>query len=121
MKKQLLREMQHNKLLWLLVFVPLMLLREIVGQRRHVRFVLSVLAIVPAGELLSGATKSVAAKRQRRHRRPAQRHAGNLTELVIAPVRAVERRAVHAGESVTARCDCDQFAVHARHGLLEAD
>ena len=59
----LLREIRHNPLLWLLVFVPAVLVGEQLSPDAHtLLFVLSVLAIVPLAALLSHATESVAAK-----------------------------------------------------------
>jgi Ca2+:H+ antiporter len=59
----LLKEIRHNPLLWLLLFVPVVF---IVGKARPgahtLLFLLSVLAIVPLAALLSHATESVAAK-----------------------------------------------------------
>jgi Ca2+:H+ antiporter len=53
----LLKEIKHNPLLWLLVFVPVVLVAEHVGlESQALLFVLSVLAIVPLAALLSHAT-----------------------------------------------------------------
>ena len=61
--KPLLKEIQHNKLLWLLAFVPVVFAAETLQPEAHtLLFVLSVLAIVPLAALLSHATESVAAK-----------------------------------------------------------
>jgi len=60
--KPLLEEIQHNKLLWLLAFVPVVFAAERLHHDAHtLLFVLSVLAIVPLAALLSHATESVAA------------------------------------------------------------
>src|SRR5262249_31702409 len=81
----LLLELRHNRLLWLLVFVPLVFLAEL---RRPAAatllFVLSVLAIVPLAALLSRATESVAAKTGDAVGGLLNATLGNLTELVIA-------------------------------------
>ena len=59
----LLKEIRHNPLLWMLVFVPIVLIAEEVAASSHtLLFVLAVLAIVPLAALLSHATESVAAK-----------------------------------------------------------
>ena len=61
--KALLKEIRHNQLLWLLVFVPVGLRAQKLKPEAHtLLFVLSVLAIVPLAALLSHATESVAAK-----------------------------------------------------------
>jgi Ca2+:H+ antiporter len=61
--KALLKEIRHNPLLWLLVFVPVVLLAAKVKHDAHtLLFVLSVLAIVPLAALLSHATEPMAAK-----------------------------------------------------------
>jgi len=61
--KQLLQEIRHNKLLWLLAFVPVVFAAQKLKHDAYtLLFVLSVLAIVPLAALLSHATESVAAK-----------------------------------------------------------
>ena len=81
----LLKEIQHNKLLWLLVFVPVVLAAETLQPDAHtLLFVLSVLAIVPLAALLSHATESVAAKTGDAVGGLLNATLGNLTELVIA-------------------------------------
>ena len=61
--KPLLNEILHNKLLWLLAFVPAVFAAQSLQHDAHtLLFVLSVLAIVPLAALLSHATESVAAK-----------------------------------------------------------
>ncbi len=58
----LLKEIRHNPLLWLLVFVPVVFAAEQLKPESHTMlFVLSVFAIVPLAGLLSRATESVAA------------------------------------------------------------
>ena len=60
--KPLLKEIQHNKLLWLLAFVPVLFAAQRLAHDAHtLLFLLSVLAIVPLAALLSHATESVAA------------------------------------------------------------
>src|SRR6185295_12040222 len=61
--RSMLRYLRDNPLLWLLVFVPAVLIGEKVRPEAHtVLFVVSVLAIVPLAALLSHATESVAAR-----------------------------------------------------------
>jgi len=82
---ELLKELQHNRLLWLLVFVPVVFLGEKITPDAHtLLFVLSVLAIVPLAALLSHATESVAAKTGDAVGGLLNATLGNLTELVIA-------------------------------------
>lgn len=81
----LFREIQHNKLLWLLVFVPVVLVARRLAHDAHtLLFALSVLAIVPLAALLSHATESVAAKTGDAVGGLLNATLGNLTELVIA-------------------------------------
>jgi len=83
--KQLLQEILHNKLLWLLIFVPIVLVAAKVNHDAHTMlFGLSVLAIVPLAALLSHATESVAAKTGDAVGGLLNATLGNLTELVIA-------------------------------------
>ena len=79
------KEIRHNPLLWLLVFVPAVFVAERVWHESHtLLFVLSVLAIVPLAALLSHATESVAAKTGDTVGGLLNATLGNLTELVIA-------------------------------------
>src|SRR6187401_465392 len=81
----LLKEIQHNKLLWLLAFVPVVFAAETLRHDAHtLLFVLSVLAIVPLAALLSHATESVAAKTGDAVGGLLNATLGNLTELIIA-------------------------------------
>src|SRR6187399_54318 len=83
--KQLIDEVRHNRLLWLLVFVPVVLITA--RTRPHAStllFVLSVLAIVPLAALLSHATESVASKTGDAVGGLLNATLGNLTELIIA-------------------------------------
>lgn len=83
--RELLHEIRHNTLLWLLIFVPVVLVAERVRPESHtLLFVLSVLAIVPLAVLLSHATESVAAKTGDSVGGLLNSTLGNLTELVIA-------------------------------------
>jgi Ca2+:H+ antiporter len=79
------REIRHNPLLWLLVFVPALFVGESLAPEAHtLLFVVSVLAIVPLAALLSHATESVAAKTGDAAGGLLNATLGNLTELVIA-------------------------------------
>src|SRR5262245_2488089 len=81
----LFKEIRHNPLLWLLVFVPAVLVGHKAKPTAYtLLFVLSVLAIVPLAALLSHATESVAAKTGDTVGGLLNATLGNLTELVIA-------------------------------------
>ncbi|MEI6072812.1 MAG: calcium/proton exchanger [Verrucomicrobiae bacterium] len=81
----LLKEIRHNPLLWLMVFVPVVLAASKLLPGSHtLLFVLSVLAIVPLAALLSHATESVAAKTGDAVGGLLNATLGNLTELIIA-------------------------------------
>jgi Ca2+:H+ antiporter len=81
----LLKDIRQNKLLWLLVFVPVLFAVEFARHDAHtLLFVLSVLAIVPLTVLLSLATVSVAAKTGDAIGGLLNATLGNLAELVIA-------------------------------------
>jgi Ca2+:H+ antiporter len=81
----LLKEIRHNPLLWLLVFVPVVFVAEhFLADSPTILFVLSVLAIVPLAALLSHATESVAAKTGDAIGGLLNATLGNMTELVIA-------------------------------------
>src|SRR5688572_29160410 len=83
--KPLLQQIRHTPLLWMLIFVPAVLVAEAVAQHSHTMlFLLSVLAIVPLAALLSHATESVAAKTGDAVGGLLNATLGNLTELVIA-------------------------------------
>jgi Ca2+:H+ antiporter len=81
----LFKEIRHNPLLWLLVFVPIVFATAQLKPEAHtLLFVLSVLAIVPLAALLSHATESVAARTGDSVGGLLNATLGNLTELVIA-------------------------------------
>ena len=81
----LLQTVRHNRLLWLLVFVPLPLIGETMFHDKHsLLFVLSIIAIVPLAALLSIATEAVAAKTGDAIGGLLNATLGNLTELIIA-------------------------------------
>jgi Ca2+:H+ antiporter len=89
----LLREIRHNPLLWMLVFVPVVLIAAKSAPDSHtLLFVLAVLAIVPLAALLSHATEAVAEKTGDAVGGLLNATLGNLTELIIAIA------ALHAGE-----------------------
>jgi len=79
------KELRHNPLYWLLVFVPVVGVANGLKPEAHTAlFLLSVLAIVPLAALLSRATESVAAKTGDAIGGLLNATLGNLTELVIA-------------------------------------
>ena len=81
----LIEEIRHNRLLWLLVFVPVVFAGEhLAPESPTLLFLLSVLAIVPLAALLSHATESVAARTGDATGGLFNATLGNLTELVIA-------------------------------------
>src|SRR5437773_10271549 len=83
--RQLWHEIRHNPLLWMLVFVPVVLVAETIAPTAHtLLFVLAVLAVVPLAALLSHATESVAEKTGDAVGGLLNATLGNLTELVIA-------------------------------------
>jgi Ca2+:H+ antiporter len=79
------KEILHTPLLWLLVFVPIVLVGQKLKPEAHtLLFVLSILAVVPLAALLSHATESVAAKTGDAVGGLLNATLGNLTELIIA-------------------------------------
>jgi Ca2+:H+ antiporter len=81
----LLKDIRHNPLLWLLVFVPTVFAAHKLRAEAHtLLFTLSVLAIVPLAALLSHATESVAVETGDTVGGLLNATLGNLTELVIA-------------------------------------
>jgi Ca2+:H+ antiporter len=81
----LLREIRNTPVLWMLVFVPIVLVAARVVPHSHtLLFVLAVLAIVPLAALLSHATEAVAAKTGDAVGGLLNATLGNLTELIIA-------------------------------------
>src|SRR6201988_2898753 len=81
----LLKEIRQSPLLWMLVFVPVVLIVEQIAPSAHtVLFILAVLAIVPLAALLSHATESVAEKTGDAIGGLLNATLGNLTELIIA-------------------------------------
>src|SRR5205809_208461 len=89
----LLREIRHTPLLWMLVFVPVVLVAARIAPAAHtVLFVFAILAIVPLAALLSHATEAVSEKTGDAVGGLLNATLGNLTELIIAVT------ALHAGE-----------------------
>ena len=85
MNHPLLKEIRHNPLLWLLVFVPVVFAASTLDPRRTPCCSRSrCLAIVPLAALLSHATESVAVKTGDAVGGLLNATLGNLTELVIA-------------------------------------
>jgi Ca2+:H+ antiporter len=81
----LLREFRNSPLLWMMVFVPIVLVAEAAVPHSHtLLFVLSVLAIVPLAALLSHATEAVAVRTGDAVGGLLNATLGNLTELIIA-------------------------------------
>ena len=81
----LLEDIRDNRLLWLLIFVPVVLAAaKLKPEAQTLLFVVSVLAIVPLTVLLSHATESVAAKIGDAVGGLLNATLGNLAELIIA-------------------------------------
>jgi len=81
----LLSEIRHNRLLWLLVAVPVALVMARTHSGAHLLlFALSIFAIVPLAALLSLATEAVASKTGDAIGGLLNATLGNLTEMVIA-------------------------------------
>jgi Ca2+:H+ antiporter len=84
-RRPLLHEIRTQPVLWLLPFVPVVLVAEHLSPTRHtLLFVLSVFAIVPLAALLSHATEAVASRTGDAVGGLLNATLGNLTELVIA-------------------------------------
>jgi Ca2+:H+ antiporter len=110
--RPLLKEIRDNPLLWMLVFVPIVLLAEAAAPHSHtLLFVLSVLAIVPLAALLSHATESVAARTGDAVGGLLNATLGNLTELIIAiaALRAGQFTLVKASIAPSAVADLDHL------------
>ena len=81
----LLREIRETPLLWMLIFVPAVLIAAKAVPTAHtLLFVLAVLAIVPLAALLSHATEAVSEKTGDAVGGLLNATLGNLTELIIA-------------------------------------
>src|SRR3977135_1068493 len=91
--KPLIDLLRQNPILWMLIFVPVVLVAETIAPASHtLLFVLAVLAIVPLAALLSHATESVAERTGDAIGGLLTATLGNLTELIIAVT------ALHAGQ-----------------------
>src|SRR4030088_921692 len=91
--KPLIDLLRQNPILWMLIFVPVVLVAEAIASASHtLLFVLAVLAIVPLAALLSHATESVSQKTGDAIGGLLNATLGNLTELIIAVT------ALHAGQ-----------------------
>ena len=91
--KPLLEDIRHTPLLWLLVFVPIVLLAQLLKPEAHtLLFLLSVIAIIPLAALLSLATEAGATRTGDLIGGLLNATLGNLTELLItlAALRAGE-------------------------------
>jgi Ca2+:H+ antiporter len=78
-------ELRHDRLLWLLVLVPVVLAAQAIWPDAHtLLFMLSVAAIVPLAALLSRATEAVATRTGDTIGGLLNATLGNLTELLIA-------------------------------------
>jgi len=81
----LLKEIRQSRLLWMLVFVPVVVVAERLAPAAHTTlFLLAVLAIIPLAALLSHATESVAHRTGDSVGGLLNATLGNLTELIIA-------------------------------------
>jgi Ca2+:H+ antiporter len=79
------REIRHTPLLWMLIFLPIVLIAARIMPAAHtLLFVLAVLAIVPLATLLSHATEAVSEKTGDAIGGLLNATLGNLTELIIA-------------------------------------
>ncbi|MDC9826472.1 calcium/proton exchanger [Devosia sp. ZB163] len=82
---QVIKDIIQTPLLWLLVFVPIVFVAEVLWPDQHTwLFILSVLAIVPLAALMSKATESVAHSTGDTVGGLLNASLGNLTEMVIA-------------------------------------
>jgi Ca2+:H+ antiporter len=81
----LLKDIRDTRLLWMLIFVPAVLIAARVAPTAHtLLFVLAVLAIVPLAALLSHATEAISDKTGDAVGGLLNATLGNLTELIIA-------------------------------------
>jgi Ca2+:H+ antiporter len=83
--KLLIVEVRHNKLLWLLGFVPVLFAVEKLKPESHaLLFVLSIVAIVPFAVLISRASEGIVAKTGDTIGALLNATLSNLTEMIIA-------------------------------------
>jgi hypothetical protein len=115
----LLKDIRHNPLLWLLVFVPIVFaVHKLRAEAHTLLFILSILAIVPLAALLSHATESVAAETGGTVGGLLNATLGNLTELVIALAALRAGRQELAFGSSREEASFDQGSAHeVRHTL----
>ncbi len=82
--RQVLKDIVHTPLLWLLIFVPIVFAGEFLWPQRHtLQFLLCILAIVPLAAMMSRATESVAHRTGDTVGGLLNATLGNLTEMVI--------------------------------------
>ena len=94
-RKLLVNEIRHNKLLWLLGFVPVLFAVEALKPESHaLLFVLAILTIIPLAVLISRASEGIVAKTGDTLGALLNATLSNLTELIIALI------ALHAGQYV---------------------
>ncbi|WP_424627867.1 calcium/proton exchanger [Bradyrhizobium sp. SYSU BS000235] len=80
-----LEDIRNRPLLWMIAFVPLVLVVEKVAPSAHTTlFILAILAVIPLAALLGHATESIAAKMGDAIGGLLNATLGNLTELIIA-------------------------------------
>jgi len=78
-------EIRHNKLLWLLGFVPVLFVLEKLKPESHaLLFVVSIMTIIPFAVLISRASEGIVAKTGDTIGALVNATLGNLTELIIA-------------------------------------
>jgi len=93
--KLLLDEIRRNKLLWLLVFVPVLFVMETLKPESHaLLFILSILAIIPFAVLISLSSEGIVARTGDTIGALLNATLANLTEFIIALV------ALQAGQYV---------------------
>ncbi|MEB3206828.1 MAG: calcium/proton exchanger [Vampirovibrionales bacterium] len=81
----LVQSVRQSPLLWLLVFVPVLFVAQILVPEQHtLLFACSILAIIPLARLMSFATESVASKTGDAAGGLLNATLGNLTELIIS-------------------------------------
>jgi Ca2+:H+ antiporter len=93
--KLLLNEIRRNKLLWLLVFVPILFVMESLKPESHsLLFILSILTVIPFAVLISLASEGIVARTGDTIGALLNATLANLTEFIIALV------ALQAGQYV---------------------
>jgi len=80
-----LKDFRNRPLLWMIAFVPLVLIAEKIAPSAHTTlFILAILAIIPLAALLGHATESIAERTGDAVGGLLNATLGNLTELIIA-------------------------------------